>query len=455
VLIASGFGDGVGGGGLFAVHGSRVERIDRVSSMGLAFDGRRLARSLRCTSQDANVGEVAVYDELGVQRYVRLDGTTSIHDVAWDGEEIVVVCTWDNAVRWFSAAGALVREVRYRGPRDSGHLNCVARRGERWYATAFGKFDTFRGWDGAARNGAGRILDLMTGETVADGLSAPHSPRWVDGMWLICNSDARELVALDEASGRIARRVSCEHWTRGLAHDEDFFYVGACMRRGARESFGDSQILVIDRRTWKVMERIFLPAQEVYDLVFVPRALLEGLRRGFDVNPLRAAESRQYRILSELGVEQPRSLWPSGDPLPWSDFRCGIACEIPPACSAGELLEIPLQVTNRSRSFFTSAPPAPVYVSYKWLDLDTGAYLSEKRASRSKLPRTIFPAESLDMTALIVAPERVGKVALRITMIQEGVAWFDDQAAGNAAEFIVEVGPAAPAQADDAAPLVT
>ena len=154
---------------------------------------------------------------------------------------------------------------------------------------------------------------------------------------------------------------------------------------------------------------------------------------------MRTAEFRQYRVLSELGVEQPRSLWPTGDPLPWSDFRCSIACEIPPVCNAAELLEIPLTVTNRSDSFFTSAPPAPVYASYKWLDPETGEYLNDKRAYRSKLPRTVFPAESVDMTALVIVPDRVGRAIVRITLIQEGVSWFDDQDPPSACESAVEI----------------
>jgi hypothetical protein len=96
-------------------------------------------------------------------------------------------------------------------------------------------------------------------------------------------------------------------------------------------------------------------------------------------------------------------------------------------------------LTNNSASFFTTAPPAPVYLSYKWLDVETGAYLDDRRAHRSRLPRTIFPAESVVATVVIVAPERVGKAILKITLVQEGVAWFDEQAAANAAEFEVEI----------------
>jgi hypothetical protein len=454
LLIASGLGDTLSGGGLFAVDGSAVEVIDGISSTGLAFDGRRLARSLRCTPQDGDVGEVIIYDERGVQRYLRLDDMPSIHDVRWDGDDIVVVCPWTNAVRWCSPGGSVVREARYRGAPDSRHLNCLARRGDRWYATVFGSSGGFRAWDGPWRKGAGKIIDLISGETVVNGLSAPHSPRWIDGMWLVCNSDERELVAVDEATGRVVRRVACASWTRGIAYDDDFFYVGACTRRTTGEPFGNAQIVVIDRGTWDVADRIAVPSQEIYDLLFVPQALLEGLRRGFDVNPVRVAESRQRSILSELGVHQPRSLWPSGDPLPWTDFRCDLACEMPAECTAGQVLELSLRVTNRSESFFTSAPPAPVYASYKWLDLETGDYLDDVRAFRSKLPRTVFPSETIEMTVLVGAPARAGKAILKITLMQEGVAWFDDQAAGNAAECIVEVGPA-PAEFGDAAPILS
>jgi hypothetical protein len=442
-LIASGFGDAVSGGGLFVIHGSHAERIDRISSMGLAFDGRRLARILRCTAEDGNIGEVAVYDERGVQRYLRLDGTASIHDVAWDGEDLVVVCPWENAVRWFAPTGVVAREIRYPGPKDSRHLNCVTRRGDRWYATEFGGSGTFRGWDSPSHKHQGRIIDLETGAMVAGGLTAPHSPRWIDGTWVVCNSAERELVAIDEASGRIVRRVACGHWTRGLTYDDDFLYVGACMRRATQESFGNCEIVVIDRRLWKVADRIVLPAQEVYDVIFTSRQLVEGCRRGFDVNPVRGRELRQHRILTELGVDQPRHLWPSGDPLPWNEFRCGVACEIPATWTAAEALEVSVRLTNSSTSFFTTAPPAPVYVSYKWLDVETGAYLDDRRAYRSKLPRTIFPAESVVMTALIIAPERVGKAILKITLVQEGIAWFDEQTAANAAEFVVEIVAAA------------
>ncbi|HEX3452506.1 MAG TPA: DUF4915 domain-containing protein, partial [Solirubrobacteraceae bacterium] len=301
VLLVSAFGDEVTSGGLFALDGSRADRIDRVSSTGLTYDGRSLARNLLAHAHDAIVGEIVVYDEGGVRRYLRVDEAAAVHDIAWDGDDVAVVSTWHNAVRWFSPSGAKVRDVRYPGPRDAWHVNCITRRDGEWFATVFGGFRMFRGWSFAA-DGNGRIVNLMTGTTVVRGLTRPHTPRWFDGAWLVCNSLKNEVLAVDEASGRVVRRVNCDHWTRGLAWDDAFLYVGACQRRRTRDPAGQSHVVVIDRQTWRIVDRIPVPAQELYDLVFVPRTLLPGLRRGFDVNPLRASESRQYALLDRLGV---------------------------------------------------------------------------------------------------------------------------------------------------------
>jgi hypothetical protein len=455
VLIASAFGEmgsGGSGGGVFAIDGSHAERIDPISSLGLAYDGTRLARILRCRGQYGPGTEVAVYDRCGVQRYNRLDGVASVHDVAWDGDDLVVVSTWHNAVRWFGPDGRMLREVVFDGPPDSRHLNCLTRRDGEWYATMFGPVGPFGG-SSPKRAGAGRIVRLTTGETVVGGLTAPHTPRWLDGLWLVCDSAGHELLAIDEASGRVVRRVACGDFTRGLAADETFFYVGTSRGRPDQATRECAGIVVIDRSTWTQVERISVPAQAIYDLVFISPQLHDGLRRGFDVNPLRTLEFRQHRIISELGVQQPRSLWPSGDPLPWDDFHCTVTCTVPPECAAGALLEVPLRLTNCSRSFFTSVPPAPIYVSYKWLDPQTGTFLSEARAYRTPLPRTVFPGESVDLTARVVAPETTGTATLRMTAIQEGVSWFDDQDSSSGLDFSVEITPAQNAW-QTAAPMV-
>jgi hypothetical protein len=298
-------------------------------------------------------------------------------------------------------------------------------------------------------------VNLTTGATVADGLSAPHTPRWLDGAWLLCNSGTDELLEIEERSGRVLRRLACGGFTRGLAWNERFLFVGTSRRRGASEAPNDADLVVVDRSTWSLVERIALPGQEVYDLAFVPRPLYDGLRRGFGTNPARCAELRQQHALDELGAHEPRTLWPSGDPLPWDDFRCTIASAIPDRPAAGTVIEIPVAVTNESRSFFTSAPPAPIYVSYKWLDPADGTFLNGLRAVRTLLPRTLFPGESLETTATVVVPDAEGPALLRLTLVQEGVTWFDEQRPGNAHERSVEIVSAAQPDWQNAPPART
>lgn len=455
VLIVSAFGDDLSGGGLFVLDGSHVERIDRIATTGIAFDGKLFARTLRCPPADATLAEIAIYDERGVRRYLRLDAAAAAHDIAFDGDDIVVVSPWYNAVQWFAPTGEVVRELRYPGPRDSWHLNCITRRDGVWYATMFGDLGTFRAYTHTDRRGKGRIVNLSSGAIVAGGLTAPHTPRWVEDRWVVCNSEACEVVAIDEGSGKIVQRVDCGGWVRGLAYDDAFYYAGICRRRATQESFGESAIVVIDRQTWTVVDRIGLPAQEIYDFVFVPRAMLAGLRRGFNTNPRRSADFQQYGRLTELGTTLPRTLWPSGDPLPWGEFRCSIEGLIPPSCAAGDVIELPLRVTNRSASFFTSAPPAPVYASYKWLDPQTGTYLDDRRAHRTKLPRTLYPGETVEFTMLISALLEPQHALLRVTLMQEGVTWFDDHDVANAIEGAVDVLPIDRSPTRSLAPVTT
>jgi acetolactate synthase-1/2/3 large subunit len=446
ILIASTFGDpggGGSGGGVFSIDGSHVERIDRISTVGMSYDGRRLARVVRGPAQGTRGSEIFIYDSLGVQRYLRIDDVSAVHDVAWDGENLAVVSTWDNAVRWFGPTGERLREVQFAGPADKWHLNCITQHEGDWYATMFGPIGPFAGAV-PKRDEAGRIVRLMTGETVAEGLTAPHTPRWLDGVWLVCNSATGELFAIDPDSGRVLRRVRCGDWTRGIAWDDDFLYVGTSKRRASNRSYDHAEVVVLDRTSWTPLEHVVVDAQEIYELLVVARPVEAGLRHGFDVNPQRTGEYRQYQIMSELGVEQPRTLWPCGEALPWDDFRSALECTAPAEWSADALVELPVRLTNRSRSFFTSTPPAPVFVSYKWFDPANGTYLTEARAFRSPLPRTIFPGETVEVNVRIVVPSVEGPATLRITPIQEGIAWFDDQDPANGLEFSVEIGPAVP-----------
>lgn len=64
----------------------------------------------------------------------------------------------------------------------------------------------------------------------------------------------------------------------------------------------------------------------------------------------------------------------------------------------------------------------PVNVSYKWLD--GAAKLLPIEGERTPLPGPVPAGHAVNVDVRVIAPGQPGQFALRITLVQEGVAWF-------------------------------
>jgi hypothetical protein len=170
VLAVSGLGDEDSGGGLFLLDGE-LERVDWLTTTGLyAADGLFL-RLLWGP-------DLLVYDEHGVARYLRLDELVDPHDVALDGDQIVVVSTGRNEILRYALSGELVERWTPGGEGDAWHLNNLLLSDGRLFCASFGRFSTDRAWaEDGAREGAGIVFDVSSQEAVLAGLTAPHNPR--------------------------------------------------------------------------------------------------------------------------------------------------------------------------------------------------------------------------------------------------------------------------------------
>ncbi|MDP6717934.1 MAG: TIGR03032 family protein [Pirellulaceae bacterium] len=130
------------------------------------------------------------------------------------------------------------------GLEDRCHLNGLAMV-EGWprFVTALGDTDTPAGWrNNKARGGV--LIDVESGETIAGGLSMPHSPRWRDGrLWLLESGDG-SLGTVELASGRYDPIVKLDGFTRGLAFCGPFAFIGLSQ---VRESATFSGIALVDR----------------------------------------------------------------------------------------------------------------------------------------------------------------------------------------------------------------
>ena len=100
---------------------------------------------------------------------------------------------------------------------DRCHLNGLAIDGPRAaYVSAVSRSDLADGWRERRRDD-GAIVDVGTGETVATGLTMPHSPRLCDGKLWVLNSGLGELNTIDPASSAITPVVFLPGYAGGLA----------------------------------------------------------------------------------------------------------------------------------------------------------------------------------------------------------------------------------------------
>jgi hypothetical protein len=281
------------------------------------------------------------------------------------------------------------------------------------------------------------VCNLATGADVLTGLAQPHTPRFLDGGWLVCNSATSELLRYG-AAGILERRLPLRGFTRGIAATDDFLFVGESAPRRAPEGEQLASFAVLRRDTWEVLDRLELPVREVYDLVAVPSALAEGARRGFRTNATRVQAREQRDLFARAGIA-PVSLWAAADPLPPEACRVRIPVALPTRLAAGTRVDITCEIENRAGAFYIPALPNPVQIGYKWLDPATWEWIEPTGWERTRLPRTLAPGERVACRVRIVAPQRAGQLRLVVTLVQEYVRWFDEVGEENAVTGMVEI----------------
>jgi len=163
------------------------------------------------------------YDRLYVPRHGYVTGDLDVHDLAVNGEgQPVFVNTL------FSCLATLDDRYSFRplwqppfisrlAAEDRCHLNGLAMESDMpRYVTAAGQSDVGDGWRDRRIDG-GCVLDVESGEVVADTLCMPHSPRLAGGrLWLVEAGTGR-LGHVDRTSGRFEPVAFCPGFPRGLA----------------------------------------------------------------------------------------------------------------------------------------------------------------------------------------------------------------------------------------------
>ncbi len=252
------------------------------------------------------------YDRLYAPRHCWVTGDLDIHDVKIDKDgRVIFVNTLFSCLATPSSKDSFAPIwtppfISKLAAEDRCHMNGLAMRdGRPAYVTAVAKSDVADGWRDHRRDG-GIIIDVASGEIMANDLSMPHAPRWHNGKVWFLNAGSGELGFTDPSDGRFVAVTFCPGFLRGLHFIGDFAIATMSLPRGNRtfeglpleekmEASGAAPrcgIAVIDLKTGDMVHwlRIEGIVTELFDAVLLP-----GVKRPAAVG-FRSDEIR--RVLS-------------------------------------------------------------------------------------------------------------------------------------------------------------
>ncbi len=258
------------------------------------------------------------HDACFFPRIAHWTGDIDIHEMAWVDDDVIFVNTRFSCLAKRSSTYNF--EPVWRPPfitqyvpGDCCHLNgMTVRDGVVRYVTALGETDQPEGWRQNKRDG-GVLIDVPSGETIASGLSMPHSPRWYNGRLYLLHSGTGGFGVVDPASGKYESIIELPGFTRGLSFCGPLAFIGLSQ---VRESavFGGVPIAdqaLADRNcgVWVVNIESgqlvgFVKFEDAVQEIFAVEVLIGSVYPEV-VNEDRELLSRTYELADEVLQEVP------------------------------------------------------------------------------------------------------------------------------------------------------
>lgn len=290
------------GGGMFLAHAGEAERLSAVDCVGVA----RFGSDLVWAPQMAGADILRAAGPGGLREFPLPGTDLDVHDLLPMGDTLAVACTGINAVVQLDAAFAELARWSFPGDGDAWHINSLALYRGRLVASAFGRFDSHRGYKDRTE-GAGMVFDVATGETLIHGLSQPHS-LVADGdrLW-VCDSQVGAL-RIFEGDREVASRA-LGGYVRGVCLLGGEAFVGLSSPRGvAAEEGARAQVVVLDRASLDERARMQVPTAEIYGIVEAPRAM-PAFRAALAAESTKALLAARARIAVAESERDERSAW--------------------------------------------------------------------------------------------------------------------------------------------------
>src|SRR5215470_7415711 len=110
------------------------------------------------------------------------------------------------------------------------------------------------------------------------------------------------------------------------------------------------------------------------------------------------------------------------------EFRQEIRLEGPlPPLVSSRPVKVPVSVRNTSNFTWSASGDHPVRFAYHWFDKDGKKVVHD--GERTLLAEDLPAGATAQLNATVVGPPTPGDYTIRFTLVQEGIAWFDDQGA--------------------------
>ena len=90
-----------------------------------------------------------------------------------------------------------------------------------------------------------------------------------------------------------------------------------------------------------------------------------------------------------------------------------------------EEIEISVRVKNTSSAVWLTTGENPVTFSYHWIDKDGKIIVYD--GERTSMGKPVFPGDEVLLSVRIRGPEQAGKLTLQLTLVREGIAWFEQR----------------------------
>jgi hypothetical protein len=124
--------------------------------------------------------------------------------------------------------------------------------------------------------------------------------------------------------------------------------------------------------------------------------------------------------------------------LPREACRVTLTADVPASVVAGSRFRVPYRLANRAAQTLVSSYPFRVRLGYRWLE-PSGTAVESGDALRTLLPRPVAAGEAVEGAMDVDASCAPGRYRLRLSVVQDGAAWFDDldPANGYTADIVV------------------